>query len=124
VVHNTDALNCGRRLLRFPLIVARLKGMIERFLTMLDCMDAAFVADTTLDQLPLPSRAGKTQVGGVDPNKPRMRAALMAGVALAAAPDGLTIADFAAPVRMQTGQSPETDGVRQAAYDLKKLRGK
>lgn len=79
VVHNTDALNCGRRLVRFPLIVARLKGMIERFLTMLDCVDTAFVADTTLDQLPLPSRVGKTRVGGVDPNKPRMRAALKAG---------------------------------------------
>ena len=43
VVHNTAALNCGRRLVRFPLIATRLKGMIERFLTMLDCVDAAFV---------------------------------------------------------------------------------
>ena len=124
VVHNTDALNCGRRLVRFPLIAARLKAMIERFLTMLDCVDRAFVSDTTLDQLPLPSRVGKTRVGGVDPNKLRIRAALTAAVALAAAPDGFSVADFAARVRTITGQHPETYGVRQASYDLKKLRGK
>jgi hypothetical protein len=124
VVHNTDALNCGRRLIRFPLIATRLKGMIERFLTMLDCVDAAFVSDATLDQLPLPSQVGKTHVGGVDPNKLRIRAALTAALALAAAPDGFTVADFAARVRAATGQSPKTYGVRQASYDLKKLRGK
>jgi hypothetical protein len=124
VVHNTNALNCGRRLLRFPLLVARLKAMIERFLTMLDCVDRAFVSDSTLDQLPLPSRVGKTRVGGVDPNKPRMRAALTAAVALAAVPDGFTVTDFATRVRALTGQPPASYGVRQAAYDLKKLRGK
>ena len=124
VVHNTDALNCGRRLVRFPIIAARLKGMIERFLTMLDCVDAAFVSDSTLDQLPLPSRVGKTLVGGVDPNKVRIRAALTAALALAVAPDGFTVAEFAARVRTVTEQPLESYGVRQASYDLKKLRGK
>src|ERR687883_336334 len=104
VVHNTDALNCGRRLLRFPLLVARLKAMIERFLTMLDCVDRAFVSDSTLDQLPLPSRVGKTRVGGVDPNKPRVRAALTAAMALAAAPNGATGMDFPTRGRALTGQ--------------------
>jgi hypothetical protein len=124
VVHNTDALNCGRRLVRFPLIVARLKGMIEQFLTMLDCVDAAYISDATLDQLPLPSRVGKTRVGGVDPNKLRIRAALSAALALATAPGGFTVADFAEHVRSATGLPPSAYGVRQAAYDLKKLRGK
>jgi hypothetical protein len=40
--------------------------MLERFLTPLDCLDTAFVADDTLDQLPLPSQVGKTRIGGVD----------------------------------------------------------
>jgi hypothetical protein len=104
--------------------VARLKAMIERFLTMLDCVDRAFVSDSTLDQLPLPSSVGKTRVGGVDPHQPRMRAALTAAVALAAVPDGFTVMDFAARVRALTGQPPTSYAVRQAAYDLKKLRGK
>jgi hypothetical protein len=124
VVHNADALNCGRRLLRFPLLVARLKAMVGRFLTMLDCVDRAFVSDSTLDQLPLPSSVGRTRVGGVDPNKPRMRAAMAAAVALTATPDGFTTMDFATRVRAITGQSPASYGLRQAAYDLKKLRGK
>ena len=46
------------------------------------------------------------------------------GAALAAAPDGFTVADFAARVRAQTGQTSDAYGARQAAYDLKKLRGK
>src|SRR6266487_6675328 len=45
-------------------------------------------------------------------------------MALATAPNGFTVADFAARVRTVTGQAPETYGVRQASYDLKKLRGK
>jgi hypothetical protein len=124
VAHNTAAVQCGRLLVRFPLIVARLQGMVERFLTMLDCVDAAFVADGTLDELPLPSRVGRTRVGGLDPNKPRTRAAMQAVLALAAAPDGFTVTDFARQVRSATGQPTTSYGVRQAAYDLKKLRGK
>jgi hypothetical protein len=75
-------------------------------------------------KLPLPSRVVKTHVGGVDPNKLRIRAALAVALALATAPNGFTVADFAARVRTVTGQVPESYGVRQASYNLKKLRGK
>ena len=51
VVHNTAAPQCGRRPRRYPRIIGRLHGMVERFLTMLDCVDATFVADATLDDL-------------------------------------------------------------------------
>jgi hypothetical protein len=51
----------------FPQIVARLSAMLERFLTTLDCIDAAFISDQMLlDELPLHSRLGKTRVGGID----------------------------------------------------------
>jgi hypothetical protein len=70
IVHNTRNLGCGRVLARFPEIITRLNGMLERFLTTLDCIDAAFVPDQTLDQLPLPSQIGSTRVGGVDLNQP------------------------------------------------------
>jgi hypothetical protein len=124
VAHNTQELDCGRVVARFPEIVARLRGMLERFLTALDCVDAAFVADRTLDDLPLPSRVGRTRVGGVDTNRPRMRAVLAAVLALAPAPDGFRASQVAARVRALGGPTAQGYGARQAAYDLKKLRGK
>jgi hypothetical protein len=124
VVHNARDLGCGRMVERFPQIVARLKGMLERFLTTLDCVHVAFISDQTLDQLPLPSQVGKTKVGGVDINTPRIRNALTAALALGPAPAGFTVAQFAAKVRTMTGQPASGYSTRQAAYDLKKLRGK
>jgi hypothetical protein len=121
VVHNTRQLRCGRVLERFPDIVARLHTMVDRFLTTLDCVDIGFIADGTLDNLAAPSQVGNTRVGGIDMNKPRSRAVLAAAAALSVAPDGFTVADLAAKVHAMTG----TDySVRQAAYDIKKLRAK
>ncbi|HEV8652042.1 MAG TPA: hypothetical protein VG276_22265 [Actinomycetes bacterium] len=51
-----------------------------------------------------------------------MRAALAAVLALAAAPDGITVKDLAAKV--QAIGAPTGYTIRQAAYDLRKLRGK
>jgi DNA-binding transcriptional ArsR family regulator len=124
VVHNTRDLGCGRMIERFPEIVARLEGMLERFMTALDCVDTAFISDQTLDQLPLPAQVGKTRVGGVDINKPRTRTVLAAVLALACSPVGFTVTELAAKARAMTGQTPSDYSVRQAAYDLKKLRGK
>ena len=62
IVHNTQALRCGRRLERFPQIVVRLHDILEQFLGNVYCMDAAFISDETLNQLPDPSRVGKTRV--------------------------------------------------------------
>jgi len=124
IVHNTRALHIGRVLEKFPAIVARLAGMVDRFTNMLDCVDVGFLPDDLLDQLPTPSQVGATRVGGVDVNKPRARHALAAVLALAVAPDGFTIADLTAKVRSLTGQGEDNYTVRQAAYDLRKLRGK
>jgi hypothetical protein len=124
IVHNTQALHTGRMLEKFPAIVARLAGMVDRFTSMLDCVDVAFLPDGVLDQLPTPSQIGATRVGGIDINKPRARAALSAVLALAVAPDGFTIADLASKVRSLTGVAETHYTLRQAAYDLRKLRGK
>jgi hypothetical protein len=123
VVHNTRDLGCGRMLERFPHIVARLEAMLERFMTALDCVDATFISDQTLDQLPLPAQVGKTRVGGVDINKPRTRTVLAAVLALACSPSGFTVTELAAKAGAMTGQTPSDYTVRQAAYD-QKLRGK
>jgi hypothetical protein len=121
-VHNTRELRCRRSLEHFPEIITRLAGMAERFATTLDCADISFIADGTLDELPLPSELGRARVSGVDLNKPRIRAALSAALALAAAPRGFTVAEFTARVQAMNGQATYT--TRQAAYDLRKLRGK
>jgi hypothetical protein len=93
IVHNTRDLGCGRVVARFPKIVVRLQDMLERFLTTLDCVDSTFVSDETLEKLPLPSLVGKTRVGGVDLNKPRMRSILAAVLALAASPVGFSVSE-------------------------------
>src|SRR5262249_50628796 len=91
-VHNTKELRCRRSLENFPEIITRLAGMAERFATTLDCADISFLPDGLLDQLPLPARIGATRTGGIDLNKPRIRAALAAALALAAAPPRPTLA--------------------------------
>jgi hypothetical protein len=121
-VHNTKELRCRRGLDNFPEIITRLAGITDRFATTLDCADIAFIADGLLDELPLPSQLGATRAGGIDLNKPRIRAALAAALALAAAPHGFTAAEFTARVHQMTRHSDYT--TRQAAYDLRKLRGK
>ena len=122
ITHNTKQLRCGRILEKFPEITNRLAGMVERFTTALDCVDTGFLPEDTLDQLPLPSWIGATRIGGIDLNKPRIRSALAAVLALAAAPAGFTVQDLATKVHTMTGQITYT--TRQAAYDLRKLRGK
>jgi hypothetical protein len=53
-----------------------------------------------------------------------MRDALSAVLALAPAPHGFTVGEFAAKVHALTGTSDAQYSIRQAAYDLRKLRGK
>ena len=110
IVHNTRTLHTGRTLDKFGAIVARLTGMVDRFTTMLDCVDIGFLPDGILDQLPQPSQIGAVRVGGIDTNKPRTRNAMTAVTALAIAPDGFTVADFAAQVRAHTGDRRTPSG--------------
>lgn len=121
VAHDTAELHCGRALERFPGIVTELRGILERFTKALSCIDQCFISDETLEQLPAPSQIGKTKVGGIDFNKARMRHVTEAVIALSAVPRGFTASQLAARVR-ERGESNYQ--ARQAAYDLKKLRGK
>jgi hypothetical protein len=124
MAHNVKELCCGRSLEKFPETVTRLKGILERFMDALSCLDQCFITDDTLEQLPAPSRVGKTKVGGIDFNKPRMRWVAEAVLALAPHPRGFTASGLATTVRTLSQQSESEYGARRAAYDLKKLRGK
>ncbi len=106
----------GERVLRFEAIVHNTKTLKT------GRVDTGFIPGGLLDELPLPSQIGAVRTGGIDVNKPRSRAVLSAALALAIAPGGFTVADFAAKVRDMTGQPGYT--IRNAAYDLRKLRGK
>ena len=124
MAHNVKELDCGRSMEKFPRIVRELKSILERFLQALSCIDPCFIPDDTWERLPEPSTVGKTRVGGIDFNKQRMRRVAEAVLALAWRPGGFTASELAAQVA-ESHRQPETGyGPRQAAYDLKKLRGK
>jgi hypothetical protein len=124
VAQNTNELDCGRALEKNPMILARLKEILERFMNTLSWVDACFIADDALEQLPKPALVGKTKVGGIDINKPRIRAVLNAVLALSASPKGFTASDLALKVRAMNRRTMLDYASRQATYDLKKLRGK
>lgn len=121
IAHNTDGLRTRKSLHYFGDILRALKSMLERFLETLRGVDASWIADHTLDELPLPGQVGTTKVGGVDINSERMRAVLRTVIALSMAPQGFT-SEWVAKVVSGTLQIAYSQ--RQAAYDIKKLRGK
>jgi len=124
ILHNAREYRWGRSLPCFPDIVLRLRGVLERFLNAVGCMNACFVSDHLLEQLPEPTQVGETRVGGIDLNKPRMRRVAEAALALSASPAGFTASQLAQQVRSMSGQPESEYGARLAAYDIKKLRGK
>ena len=124
VVHNTEELRCGRSLEKFPEIVVQAKNILGRFMDALSCIDQCFIADRMLEQLPAPSQVGRTKVGGIDLNRPRMRWVVEAVIALSSSPHGFTASELARQVRVLSQQRESAYGARRAAYDLKKLRGK
>jgi hypothetical protein len=87
-------------------------------------MDACFVSDDTLENLPQPVQVGQTRVGGIDLNQPRMRRVAEAVLALSTSPTGFTASDLTQKVRAMNGPAEPEYGPRRAAYDIKKLRGK
>jgi hypothetical protein len=124
IAHNTQEFSCGRSLEKFPRIILELKDTLQRFMDALSCIDQCFIADNLLEQLPASSQVGRTKVGGIDFNKPRMRYVAEAVIALSASPNGFTASELAAQVRVISKQNQAEYAPRQASYDLKKLRGK
>jgi hypothetical protein len=124
MAHNVKELDCGRSLERFPRIVGELKVILERFMQALSCIDQCFIPDDTLERLPEPSLVGTAKVGGIDVNKPRMRRVAEAVLALSWRPGGFTSSELADQVVQCNHGIPCGYSPRQAAYDLKKLRGK
>ncbi len=122
VVHNIRVLRCLRSIPNFPHIVTRLREMLERFLEVLACVDVSSIGANMWVQLREPSRVGTTRVPGIDISKTRMRIFIEAVIAVAAKPGGFSVKDLAEEVRERAPSIAYTSW--QAAYDLRKLRGK
>jgi len=80
------------------------------------------IRSDTWDQLRVPSRVGAVSVPGIDIGNTRLRLIIQAVMTLAPAPGGFAINDLASKVRLMAPSTAYTPS--QAAYDLRKLRGK
>jgi hypothetical protein len=124
IVHNVRKLKTGNSLARWVPVVTHLKEVLDRFLEVVQCADSATLDDGTYESLPEPSAVGAARVAGINLESVRMAAVMETVVALSLQPGGFTSGDLAAKVQERLHLSAEDYQPRQAAYDLKKLRGK
>ena len=123
--HNAAELGCGRVLDDSPTSSPGSPLWPAGSATTLDSTSVGFLSRRpSLDELPRPAQLGPTRVGGIDLDSPRTRAALAAVAALAPAPKGFTVAELAAKVAHHHRPHRRDYTIRQAAYDLRKLRAK
>ncbi len=124
IVHNVRQLKRGNGLARWLPVVTHLKEVLGRFLEVVQCADSATLDDGIWEQLPKPTAVGAARVAGIDIASARMAAVMEAVVALSTQPGGFTSGGLAVKVQERLRLSAEEYQPRQAAYDLKKLRGK
>ncbi len=122
MAHNIRDLRCRLGSVYFPEIVGELRKMVDRFVEVLDCLDTAFIDAGLMDELSQPGRLGAVRVGGLDINRPRIRAVMEAVLALSPNPRGFTSSELAARVGPLLAAGNYTPS--RAAYDLRKLRCK
>lgn len=124
IVHNVRKLKKGNSLMRWVPVVTHLNEVLDRFLEVVQCADSATLDDGTYESLPEPSAVGAARVAGINLASARMAAVMESVVALSTQPGGFSSGDLASKVQERLGVSAEDYQPRQAAYDLKKLRGK
>jgi hypothetical protein len=124
IVHNVRKLKEGNSLARWVPVVTHLNEVLDRFLEVVQCADSATLDDGTYESLPEPSAVGAARVAGINLASARLAAVMESVVALSTQPGGFTSGDLAVTVQERLGVSAEEYQPRQAAYDLKKLRGK
>jgi hypothetical protein len=124
IVHNVRKLKQGNGVARWLPVVTHLKAVLHRFLEVVQCADSATLDDGTWEALPEPAAVGAGRVAGIDMASTRMAAVMDAVVALSTQPGGFSSGELAIKVQERLRVSAEDYQPRQAAYDLKKLRGK
>jgi len=121
IVHNVRKEFPRCSLAHLPSIAEGLKAMAERFLEVLEAVDACWVGGDEFSQLAERSPLGASLVAGIDLNRQRMRAVIEGVLLLSCRTDGFRSEHLAACVREILN---ETYTARQASYDLQKLRAK
>jgi hypothetical protein len=124
IVHNVRKLKTGNGLARWVVVVTHLNEVLNRFLEVVQCADSATLDDGTYESLPEPSAVGAARVAGINLASTRLATVMESVVALSTQPGGFSSGDLAVKVQERLGVSAEDYQPRQAAYDLKKLRGK
>jgi hypothetical protein len=124
IVHNVRKLKEGNSLARWVPVVTHLNEVLDRFLEVVQCADSATLDEGTYESLPEPSAVGAARVAGINLASARLAAVMESVVALSTQPGGFTSGDLAVKVQERQGVSADDYQPRQAAYDLKKLRGK
>lgn len=124
IVHNVRKLKTGNGLARWVPVITHLNQVLDRFLQVVQCADSAALDDRTYESLPEPSAMGAARVAGINLASARMAAVMESVVALSTQPGGFTSGDLAVKVQEHLGILAADYQPRQAAYDLKKLRGK
>lgn len=124
IAHNVADLRCGKRLEKLQTMLAELQRMTVDFLNIVQAADVNFLDEQILDTLPQPVQRGKQRLAGVDLQKPRMRAVAEAVLALATNPSGFTAKELCEKIPEHWQQPTQPYTCRNAAYDLRKLRGK
>jgi hypothetical protein len=124
IVHNVRKLKQGNGLARWVRVVTHLNEVLDRFLKVVQCADSATLDDGTYESLPEPSALGAARVAGINLASARLAAVMDAVVGLSTQPGGFSSGDLASKVQETLRVSAEDYQPRQAAYDLKKLRGK
>jgi len=124
IVHNVRKLKTGNGLARWVVVVTHLNEVLNRFLEVVQCADSATLDDGTYESLPESSAVGAARVAGINLASARMAAVMEAVVALSTQPGGFSSGDLAVKIQERLGVSAADYQPRQAAYDLKKLRGK
>jgi len=124
IVHNARKVPGRSKIPTFDELVAILQGIVNRFLNVVQSVSSCFIGADALEDLPTPAQVGKARVAGVDVNKPRIRHVLQAVISLAPRGDTFKVSQVAEYVRQAAGWSDTEYKSTQAAYDLKKLRGK
>jgi hypothetical protein len=124
IVHNVRKLKKGTSLARWVPVVMHLNEVLDRFLEVVQCADSATLDDGAYESLPKPSAVGAARVAGINLASARLAAVMESVIALSTQPGGFTSGALAVKVQERLGVSAEAYQPRQAAYDLKKLRGK
>jgi hypothetical protein len=122
VVHNAKDLKCKRSISSFAEIVQKLQDIMNSFMNNLLFAHVSILDDGSLKDLISPTNKGKSRLAGVDINKERTQAVMESVLTLSMKPCGYNICDIAAKMNERLAMKNYTS--RNAAYDLRKFRGK